>query len=130
MATFGLRKDTGLTFEAALARVPEALKEEGFGVLTEIDVQDTLRRKLDVPFRKYRILGACNPPLAHRALSAELSVGMMLPCNVVVYEDDAGKAVVMAIDPMQTLAAQGTPALQEIAQTVQQKLRRVLDGVG
>lgn len=97
---FTLRKQLTCSYDEALARVPEALKTEGFGVLTEIDVKQTLKNKLDVDFRPYKILGACNPPLAHQALSTTLEVGAMLPCNVVVYQGDDGRAVVHAIDPM------------------------------
>lgn len=106
---------------------PDALKAEGFGVLTEIDVRETLKKKLGVDFRRYQIIGACNPPLAHRALEAALEVGLMLPCNVIVYEDDAGHTVISAIDPMQTVAGHGNAVLQEVAQAVREKLRRVLD---
>jgi uncharacterized protein (DUF302 family) len=113
-------------YDEALARVPEALKAEGFGVLTEIDVRDTLKKKLGADFRRYKILGACNPPLAQRALQSELGVGVMLPCNVVVYEGDDGRAVVNAIDPMQTVAAQ-SPALRPIAEEVRARLGRVLE---
>ncbi len=116
-------------FDEALARIPEALKTEGFGVLTEIDVKDTMRKKLDVDFRRYRILGACNPPLAHQALSANLEVGLMLPCNVIVYEDDAGKTVVKAVDPMNTMAAQGDARLREVAAAVRDKLAKVLERI-
>lgn len=126
MKTFGIRKALSATYDEALARVPEALKSEGFGVLTEIDVQGTLKQKLGVEFRRYKILGACNPPLAHEALQAELEVGLMLPCNVIVYEGDDGKAVVVAIDPMQTVAASGNPTLATLAGTVNQKLTRVI----
>lgn len=126
MATFVLRKVVETSYEDTLARIPEALKAEGFGVLTEIDVQSTLKQKLGIDFRKYRILGACNPPLAHKALTTEIDLGVMLPCNVIVYEGDDGKTVVSAIDPVQTIASIGTPALREIADTVQQKLAKVL----
>ena len=126
MAELGLKRDLSYGFDEALARVPEALKSEGFGVLTEIDVQDTLKRKLGVEFRRYRILGACNPPLAHKALSANLDVGLMLPCNLIVYEGDNGKAVVVAVDPLRTIAAQEEPAVREVAATVADKLARVL----
>ena len=129
MAAFGIRKTLDLGFDEALVKVPEALKAEGFGVLTEIDVQATLKKKLDVDFRRYRILGACNPPFAHRALQHSLDVGMMMPCNVVVYETDDGKTVVSAVDPMQTMAAQGDPSLRPLAEQVQQKLRRVIDSL-
>jgi len=126
MTTFGIRKDLRARYDEALARVPEALKSEGFGVLTEIDVQSTLKAKLGVDFRRYKILGACNPPLAHQALQAELEVGLMLPCNVVVYEGDDGRAVVLAIDPTTTVAASGNAKLVEVAEVVKQKLTRAL----
>lgn len=113
------------TYDEALAALPEALKSEGFGVLTEIDLQATLEAKLGVHIRRYKILGACNPPLAHRALGVELDVGVMLPCNVVVYED-GDHAVVRAIDPLGTFAAQ-SPALVPIAEEVRAKLTRALD---
>jgi uncharacterized protein (DUF302 family) len=121
-----MRKVLDASFEDALARVPEALKAEGFGVLTEIDVQQTLKNKLGVEFRKYRILGACNPPFAHQALQAELEVGLLLPCNVIVYEGDDRRAVVAAVDPMATLAAQDD-RLRPVAEAVREKLRRALE---
>jgi uncharacterized protein (DUF302 family) len=124
---FGIRRVLRRGYEDTLARVPEALQSEGFGVLTEIDVRDTLKRKLGIDFRRYKILGACNPPLAHRALEAELEVGLMLPCNVIVYDAGEGQTVVCAIDPMQTVAARGTPALAEVAASVREKLQRALD---
>jgi len=126
---FGIQKTLDLGFDEALAKVPEALKAEGFGVLTEIDVQATLKKKLDVDFRRYRILGACNPTFAHRALQHSLDVGMLMPCNVIVYETDEGKTVVSAVDPMQTMAAQGDPAMRPLAEQVQQKLQRVIDSL-
>jgi uncharacterized protein (DUF302 family) len=129
VAAFGIRKTLDLGFDEALAKVPEALKAEGFGVLTEIDVQATLKKKLDVDFRRYRILGACNPPFAHRALQHSLDVGMLLPCNVIVYETDDRKTVVSAVDPMQTMTAQGDPAMRPLAEQVQQKLQRVIDSL-
>jgi uncharacterized protein (DUF302 family) len=116
-----------MTFDDALAKVPEALKAEGFGVLTEIDVKDTLKKKLDVDFRRYRILGACNPSFAHEALKTELEIGVMMPCNVIVYETDDGRAVVTAVDPMQTMAAKGDARLLGLAKTVGEKLGRALD---
>lgn len=127
MSTFAMRKALRATYDEALARVPLALKAEGFGVLTEIDVQRTLKEKLGVDFRRYKILGACNPPLAHQALQAQLQIGLMLPCNVVVYEDLDQRAVVLAIDPTQTMAASGDPRLVELAAAVKEKLARVLD---
>jgi uncharacterized protein (DUF302 family) len=128
MAKIGIEKVSGWTFEEALERVPELLKAEGFGVLTQIDVQATLKQKLGVDFRKYRILGACNPQLAHRALSAMPEVGVLLPCNVVLQEREDGKVVVRAVDPMQTIAA-AEPALAPIASEVRARLARVLDRV-
>jgi uncharacterized protein (DUF302 family) len=121
----GIHTRLPVPFDAALAKVVEALKSEGFGVLTEIDVRETLRAKLGVEFRPYKILGACNPPLAHRALQAELGAGVMLPCNVVVY-DDGDHTVVIAVDPMETFAAQ-SPELRPIANDVRAKLARVIE---
>jgi len=129
VAAFGIQKTLDLPFDEALAKIPEALKAEGFGVLTEIDVQATLKKKLDVDFRRYRILGACNPPFAHRALQHSLDVGMLLPCNVIVYETDDRKTVVSAVDPMQTMAAQGDPAMRPLADEVRRKLQRVIDSL-
>ncbi len=125
--TFGIRKVLRAGYQETLASLPEALQSEGFGVLTEIDVRETLNKKLGVDFRRYKILGACNPPLAHRALEAELEVGLLLPCNVIVYEGDDGHAVVVAVDPMQTIAARSNPELREIAEKVREKLQRVLE---
>ena len=121
----GIRKNLSIGYDAAVARLPDALKTEGFGVLTEIDVRNTLKEKLGVDFRRYKIFGACNPPLAHRALETELGLGVMLPCNVVVYED-GDRAVVIAVDPMQTIAV-SDPALRPIADEVGGKLARVLE---
>jgi uncharacterized protein (DUF302 family) len=126
-------KNTGLSrtlrsgFDAALDEVPKALQTEGFGVLTEIDVKETLKKKLDVEFRRYRILGACNPGLAHEALQSRLDVGLMLPCNVVVYEADDGAAIVTAVDPTQTAVALADPGIQKVAEKVRAKLERVLE---
>lgn len=113
-----------------MAQLPAALKTEGFGVLTEIDVQDTLRKKLGAEFRRYKILGACNPELAHRALQIELEIGLMLPCNVIVYEGDDGNAVVSAIDPTQTVGSADNPRLTELATTVRDKLASALARLG
>lgn len=126
MTSFGLRKDTNATFDEALTRVPEALMSEGFGVLTEIDIQGTLKAKLGVEFRRFKILGACNPPFAHQALSADLEAGLLLPCNVVVYEGDDQRAVVLAVDPTKTVAAMGNPELTRLAGAVKEKLTRAL----
>lgn len=120
-----LEKVLSTGYDEVLAKLPEALKAEGFGVLTEIDVRDTLRDKLGVEFRRYKILGTCNPPLAHRALQAELDVGLMLPCNVIVYED-GGKTIVKAIDPMETIAAHHAE-LRPVADEVRARLARVVE---
>jgi uncharacterized protein (DUF302 family) len=126
MENLGIRKESRLTYDDALARLPDLLKAEGFGVLTQIDVKETLKAKIGVDFRRYKILGACNPHLAHRALQTVTELGVLLPCNVIVYEDDAGKTVVVAVDPMQTIAAQ-LPALAPVAAEVRGKLARVLE---
>lgn len=116
-------------FEPAIARVTEKLKEQGFGIITEIDVRQTLKTKIGVDFRPYRILGACNPALAHEALKLEDKVGTMLPCNVIVQELAPGRIEVAAIDPVASMAAVGNPALLEKAGIVQQKLRAVIDSL-
>ncbi|MGD0184856.1 MAG: DUF302 domain-containing protein [Roseiarcus sp.] len=113
-------------FEETVAKVVEALKQEGFGVLTDIDVSATMKQKLGVDFRKYRILGACNPPLAHKALTAEDKIGVMLPCNVIVQQAGAGKTEVAAIDPRAAMERVGNPALAELAREVAERLGRVL----
>ena len=124
--TFGIRKALRATYDEALTRVPEALKSEGFGVLTEIDIQSTLKQKLGVDFRRYKILGACNPPFAHEALQEDLAAGLLLPCNVVVYEAEDHRAVVMAVDPTQTVATTGNPKLGKLADKVKEKLARAI----
>jgi len=126
---YGIRKDPSGSYDEVLAALPEALKAEGFGILTEIDMQSTLKAKLGVDFRRYRILGACNPPFAHRALSAELEVGLMLPCNVIVYEGDDGRPVVVAVDPTKTVATTNNPVLVELAQQVKERLGRALSSL-
>ncbi len=126
MTDFGIRKALRATYDEALSTVPAALKSEGFGVLTEIDIQSTLKQKLGVDFRRYKILGACNPPFAYEALQTELEVGLMLPCNVVIYEGDDGRAVVLAVDPTKTMAGAGNPRLAALAETVKEKLVRAL----
>jgi uncharacterized protein (DUF302 family) len=127
VTTLGLRREVSSTFDETLVKVTEALKNEGFGVLTEIDVRDTLKKKLGVDFRRYRILGACNPPFAHEALQAELEAGLSMPCNVLVYEGDGGRTVVTAVDPTKTVAAAGNPKLSELAEALRRKLERVLE---
>ena len=118
-----------LPFDDAVARTREALTAEGFGVITEIDIQDTLKKKIGVNFRRYRILGACNPKLAHEALQLEDKVGTMLPCNVVVQEVSDGRAEVAAIDPVVSMQAIGNTRLHEAAGTVRNKLERVIDSL-
>ncbi|MEE8441917.1 MAG: DUF302 domain-containing protein [Spirochaetia bacterium] len=113
-------------FEKAVESVIEALAAEGFGILTDIDVKATMRKKLDIDYRNYRILGACNPPFAHRALEVEDKIGIMLPCNVVVQETNSGAIEIAAVDPMSSMQAVANPALDEIANEVQQRLRRVI----
>jgi len=113
-------------FDETVAKVVDALKKEGFGVLTDIDVSATMKQKLGVDFRKYRILGACNPPLAHKALTAEDKIGVMLPCNVIVQQAGAGKTEVAAIDPRAAMERVGNPALAELAREVAERLGRVL----
>jgi uncharacterized protein (DUF302 family) len=130
-ASYGYTKNLGVVdFDRALGNVAEALKSEGFGVLTEIDVKATLKKKLDVDFRKYRILGACNPPLAHRALSRELLVGLLLPCNVVVFEEDDGTVSVSAIKPSEMFKVIENKELSSVASEVDVKLKRALEAIG
>ena len=128
--TYGFKKTLSMSLDQADARVRDALKKEGFGVLTEIDVKSTLKQKLGVDFRPYRILGACNPPLAHRALTAELDIGLLLPCNVVVYAGEReGTAVVAILDPAKQLAVSGRSDLDPLAAEVREKMKRVLDAL-
>ncbi len=130
MAYNSLKKTLQLDIDAADARVREELQEEGFGILTEIDVRATLKKKLDVDFRPYRILGACNPPLAHQALSAETDIGLLLPCNVVVYEgDEEGTSVVSVMDPVDQLAVAGRDDLEPLARDVRARMERVLEAL-
>jgi len=113
------------SYEDALEQVTAALKTEGFGVLTEIDVKETLKKKLDVDFRKYKILGACNPPLAYRALQAVSQVGLLLPCNVTVAETETGSIEVSLVDPMSMLGVIDDPQLAQVAEEAQARLKRV-----
>jgi uncharacterized protein (DUF302 family) len=127
--TYGFSKRLSVPFDQAVEKATAALKQEGFGVLTEIDVKSTLKKKLDVDFRRYVILGACNPPFAHKALSAELEIGLLLPCNVIVYETEEGGSVVSAQNPMAAFRLVDNPALQDVADQVTEKLQRAVTGL-
>lgn len=122
-------KTLNTDFDTAISRVTEELKKEGFGVLTEIDVKETFKKKLDLDFRKYRILGACNPNFAFEAIRSEDKVGTMLPCNVVVQEHEDGKIEVSAIDPIASMMAIKNDSLGEVASSVSDKLRRVIENL-
>lgn len=126
--TYGLRVTTKLPYDEAIARTKDALKEQGFGVLTEIDVKRTLKEKRDFDFRRYVILGACNPGFAQRALTSEIDIGLLLPCNVVVYEADEG-TVVETIDPVTTLGRVQNPALEPLGREVKAALMKALAAV-
>jgi uncharacterized protein (DUF302 family) len=127
---YGIAVEVALPYDRAVERAREELAKEGFGVLTEIDVKATLKKKLDVDFRPYVILGACNPPLAHQALSAEPDIGLLLPCNVIVYAtDDPTRSLVAAIDPVTQLEITGNQQIGPVAEQVREKMERVLRGV-
>ncbi len=128
MSQIGIKKTVNGTYDEVLAKVPEVLKKEGFGVLTRIDVKQTLKEKIGVDFRRYQILGACNPKYAHQALTLDPSIGALLPCSIAVWEEEGGKVTVNAVDPMQTIAA-ADPKLQPIAAEVRQKLARALESL-
>ncbi len=123
---YAYRVRLDLPYEQAVETVTAALKDEGFGVLTEIDVQETLKKKLDVDFRNYVILGACNPPLAHQALNTELEIGLLLPCNVIVYEDGE-ESVAAIVDPISMLGVVENRDLTPVAEEARTRLRRVAD---
>ena len=127
MAGIGIQRKVAKGFDEVLARLPEALKGEGFGVLTRIDVKATLKEKLGVDFKRYQILGACNPKYAHRALTAVPEVGSLLPCSIAVWEEGGG-TIVNAVDPMQTIAA-ADPALAPIAKEARERLARALEAI-
>jgi len=127
--SYTLDKISDLPFNKVIDRVTEELKKEGFGILTDIDVKDTLKKKLDVDFRQYRILGACNPPFAYKALQAESKIGSMLPCNVIVQEREDGKVEVSAIDPIASMQSVKNDNLLPIAKEVQEKLKKVVANV-
>ena len=122
-------KRLSTSFDEAVTKVTEELKKEGFGILTEIDVKETMKKKLNVDFRKYKILGACNPPLAHKALELEDKIGTMLPCNVIVQETAEGQTEVAAIDPVASMQAVENPKLSKLAEEVRGKLKRVIDNL-
>lgn len=126
---YHISKTVSGTFEEVVSKVKDELKKEGFGVLTEIDIKNTLKNKLDVDFRKYTILGACNPGYAHNALLAEDKVGTMLPCNVIVQEKEGGKVEVAAVNPKASMMAIKNAKLEQLAIDVTQKLEKVIDGV-
>lgn len=127
--TYYFNKTVDLTFDEAIEKVTEELKKEGFGVLTQIDVTGTLKKKIDVDFRNYRILGACNPNFAHKALLEEDKIGTMLPCNVIVQEKPDGGIEVAAVDPIASMQAIQSDKLGEIASQVQAKLKQVIENV-
>jgi len=130
MAAYGFERTIdGLDFDAAVDRITATLKDEGFGVLTEIDVKTTLKKKLDVNFRRYKILGACNPPIAHQALEAEPQIGLLLPCNVVVQDADGGGVSISAIDPRAMFQVVGRDDLENLVADVEARLRRALEAV-
>lgn len=122
-------KTTNRSYEQAIADVTELLKDEGFGVLTEIDVKETLKKKLDVDFKKYRILGACNPHFAHQALQAEDKIGVMLPCNVIVEENEDGTVEVSAVNPVASMQAVSNDGLQPIADEVRERLEKIINNL-
>ncbi len=126
---YGFGKTVASSFDAAVDKVTQELQKEGFGVLTDIDVAATLKKKLNQDIPPYRILGACNPPLAHRALEAEPSIGLLLPCNVVVRRDDAGKVQVEFMDPNAVLNLVNKPEVHQLASEVRQKLERVMQAL-
>ncbi len=125
---YGYKKQVSLSFADTVEKVKEELKKEGFGVLTEIDVKDTMKKKIDVDYNNYVILGACNPEFAHKALQADKQIGLLLPCNVIVYEED-DNVTVSAIVPTVAMSVADLPALAEVAHEVEDKLKRVVDSV-
>jgi uncharacterized protein (DUF302 family) len=127
--SYYVSKKVKMTFDEAVSRVTEELQKGGFGILTEINVKETLKKKLNVDFQQYKILGACNPSLAYQALQAEDKIGLMLPCNVIVQEKSAGEIEVSAIDPIASMQAIKNPALEQVAVKVQSKLKTVIDNL-
>ena len=129
MTKYYFGKTVELSFDDAIVRVTEELKKEGFGVLTEIDMQATLKKKLDVDIRPYKILGACNPPFAYKALQAEQNIGLLLPCNVIVQDAGNGKTEIAAIDPLVSMSRVENPALEPVAMEIKAKLQRVIENL-
>ena len=129
MSKYYFNKTVNLSFEDAIAKITEELKKEGFGILTEIDMAGTMKKKLDVDLRPYKILGACNPPFAYKALQAESHIGIYLPCNVIVQDVGDGKTEVAAVDPMMAMSQVENPALEPVAQEIQAKLQRVIENL-
>ena len=127
---YGIQKILPCSYEEALPRVKEALSKQGFGVLTEIDVRAVLKKKLDIDFNKYVILGACNPPLAHKALTAEPLIGLLLPCNVTVFQEDDGSINVSFIKPSEMFRIVPNPGLEAVAKQVDEKLIRAMEHLG
>ena len=127
---YGFRTPLDVPYEEAIEKATAALKEEGFGILTEIDVKATLKKKLNADFRRYIILGACNPKLAYQALQNELEIGLLLPCNVIVYETDEGQSVVSIVDPLSMLGVVENPKLDPIAQEARTRLQQVIEALG
>ncbi|MBK6912480.1 MAG: DUF302 domain-containing protein [Ignavibacteriales bacterium] len=126
---YGFSKAVNLGYEEAIEKVTEELKKEGFGILTEIDVKETLKKKLDVEFKPYKILGACNPQFAYKSLQAEEQIGLMLPCNVIVYVNDSSETIVAAINPIASMQAVKNDKLGEVAEVIQSKLKKVISNL-
>jgi uncharacterized protein (DUF302 family) len=122
-------KTLAMSFDEAVIKITEELKKGGFGIITEIDVKETLKKKLDVDFRKYKIFGACNPHFAYQALQVEDKIGLMLPCNVIVQEISGGETEVAAIDPIASMQAIENPKLRNVAEHVQSKLKKIIDNL-
>ncbi|NWF88022.1 MAG: DUF302 domain-containing protein [Ignavibacteriaceae bacterium] len=127
--SYYFNKTVNANFDDVIIKVTDELKKEGFGILTEIDVKETLKKKLGVDFKKYKILGACNPPFAYEALKAEDKIGTMLPCNVIVIEQAPGQVEVAAVDPFASMQAVSNPNLGKVANEVQNKLRKVIESL-
>jgi uncharacterized protein (DUF302 family) len=126
---YGYKRMLEISYDEAITRIKETLKTEGFGVLCEIDIKEKLKEKLGVDFCNYIILGACNPPIAYQALQEEIDLGLLLPCNVIVYEEQEGETIVAAIDVAKMLSIVENPKLETAAETVNEKLRRAIDSL-